>query len=89
MVLTHHCCCCTSLCKSLNSHVFFYRVVLFHLLDKELVGSNSSLGQVHIELKHVDLDEPIRHCYPLADLVSSKPYVLGKQITVLSGNNLS
>lgn len=47
---------------------FASRVVLFHLLDKELVGSNSSLGQVHIELKNLDLDEPIRKCFPLADL---------------------
>ncbi|XP_029213342.2 synaptotagmin-6-like [Acropora millepora] len=47
---------------------FASRVVLFHLLDKELVGSNSSLGQVHIELKNLDLDEPIRMCFPLADL---------------------
>lgn len=47
---------------------FSSRAVLFHLLDKELVGSNRSLGQVHIELKHLDLDEAIRKHYPLADL---------------------
>ena len=47
-----------------------YRVVLLHLLDRELIGSNSSLGQVHIELKNLDLDEPITKRYPLADLVS-------------------
>lgn len=47
---------------------FASRVVLLHLLDRELIGSNSSLGQVHIELKNLDLDEPITKRYPLADL---------------------
>ena len=52
-------------------HVYLVRAILFHVLDKELVGSNSSLGQVHIQLKYLDLDEPITKRYPLADLVSS------------------
>ncbi|CAH3182601.1 unnamed protein product [Porites evermanni] len=47
---------------------FSSRAILFHVLDKELVGSNSSLGQVHIQLKYLDLDEPITKRYPLADL---------------------
>ena len=51
--------------------VYLARAILFHVLDKELVGSNSSLGQVHIQLKYLDLDEPITKRYPLADLVSS------------------
>jgi len=41
------------------------------MFDKETIGSNNSLGQVNIELKYLDLDEPIRKQYPLADLVSS------------------
>lgn len=44
--------------------------MLFHIFDKETVGSNNSLGQVNIELKYLDLDEPIRKRYPLADLVT-------------------
>ncbi|RMX37642.1 hypothetical protein pdam_00004314 [Pocillopora damicornis] len=47
---------------------FSSRAVLFHIFDKETVGSNNSLGQVNIELKYLDLDEPIRKRYPLADL---------------------
>lgn len=47
---------------------FSSRAVLFHMFDKEIVGSNNSLGQVNIELKYLDLDEPIRKRYPLADL---------------------
>ena len=50
---------------------FFGRAVLFHMFDKETIGSNNSLGQVNLELKYLDLDEPIRKRYPLADLVSS------------------
>lgn len=46
--------------------------MLFHIFDKETVGSNNSLGQVNIELKYLDLDEPIRKRYPLADLVTEK-----------------
>lgn len=49
---------------------FVCRAVLFHIFDKETVGSNNSLGQVNIELKYLDLDEPIRKRYPLADLVT-------------------
>ena len=41
------------------------------MFDKETIGSNNSLGQVNLELKYLDLDEPIRKRYPLADLVSS------------------
>lgn len=53
-------------------HFFFFgRAVLFHMFDKETIGSNNSLGQVNLELKYLDLDEPIRKRYPLADLVSS------------------
>lgn len=55
----------------INSFFFFDRAVLFHMFDKETIGSNNSLGQVNIELKYLDLDEPIRKRYPLADLVSS------------------
>lgn len=50
---------------------FFDRAILFHMFDKETIGSNNSLGQVNLELKYLDLDEPIRKRYPLADLVSS------------------
>jgi len=38
------------------------------MFDKETIGSNNSLGQVNLELKYLDLDEPIRKRYPLADL---------------------
>ena len=42
------------------------------MFDKETIGSNNSLGQVNLELKYLDLDEPIyRRRYPLKDLVSS------------------
>lgn len=51
--------------------LFLHRAVLFHMFDKETIGSNNSLGQVNLELKYLDLDEPIRKRYPLADLVSS------------------
>lgn len=62
-------------CNSLLFPLLFFfrfvcRAVLFHIFDKETVGSNNSLGQVNIELKYLDLDEPIRKRYPLADLVT-------------------
>lgn len=47
---------------------FSSRAILFHMFDKETIGSNNSLGQVNLELKYLDLDEPIRKRYPLADL---------------------
>lgn len=58
-------------CLSLQIIFFFDRALLFHMFDKETIGSNNSLGQVNLELKYLDLDEPIRKRYPLADLVSS------------------
>lgn len=54
-----------------NFFLFLPRAVLFHMFDKETIGSNNSLGQVNLELKYLDLDEPIRKRYPLADLVSA------------------
>lgn len=61
-----------NMCQVTNQFIFFFgRAVLFHMFDKETIGSNNSLGQVNIELKYLDLDEPIRKRYPLADLVSS------------------
>ena len=56
---------------SIYIYIFFDRAILFHMFDKETIGSNNSLGQVNLELKYLDLDEPIRKRYPLADLVSS------------------
>ena len=58
--------------KSVYLQIFFFdRALLFHMFDKETIGSNNSLGQVNLELKYLDLDEPIRKQYPLADLVRS------------------
>lgn len=47
---------------------FEARSVLFHLFDKELMGSDRPLGQVHVDLKNFDLNEPVRDWYRLADL---------------------
>lgn len=61
----------SSTCAYLQFFLFLPRAVLFHMFDKETIGSNNSLGQVNLELKYLDLDEPIRKRYPLADLVSA------------------
>ena len=51
---------------------FVSKSVLFHVFSKEMVGkSDISLGQMHIELKHVDLTEPVTKWCPLTDLVSN------------------
>lgn len=43
------------------------------MFGKSIVGEDMSLGQVHIELDTLDLDdgEPCRKVLPLADLVST------------------
>lgn len=56
--------------KIFGSFFSYCRTILFHLFDKEILGSDVPLGQVHIDLKHFDLNEPITDWYQLADLVS-------------------